>query len=86
MIPELPIRRVAPQRRAPRIRRPASTQSTTRPKCKTVVELVAVGIVDLVLILAIFHPAFVRSIFTSMPMTVTELSATVTTATSWGGA
>jgi hypothetical protein len=51
-----------------------------------VVELVAVGIVDLVLIVAMFHPGIVRSIFTSMPMTVTELSATVTTATSWGGA
>jgi hypothetical protein len=53
---------------------------------KIVVELVAVGIVDLVLILAIFHPGIMRSIFTSMPMTVTELSATVTTATTWGGA
>jgi hypothetical protein len=49
-------------------------------------ELVAVGIADLVLILAIFHPGIVRSIFTSMPMTITELSAAVTTATSWGGA
>jgi hypothetical protein len=51
-----------------------------------VVELVAVGIVDLVLIVAMFHPVIVRSIFTSMPMTVTELSATVTAATSWDGA
>jgi hypothetical protein len=51
-----------------------------------VVELVAVGIVDLVLILAICHPGNVRSIFTSLPMTITELSATLTTATSGGGA
>jgi hypothetical protein len=51
-----------------------------------VVQLVVVGIVDLVLILAIFHPGIVRSIFTSLPMTITVLSATVTTATSWGGA
>ncbi len=86
MIPELPVRRVAPQRRFPRVRHPASTQSSTRPMRKTVVELVAVGIVDLILIVAMFHPGIVRSIFTSMPMTVTELSATVTTATSWGGA
>jgi hypothetical protein len=50
------------------------------------VELVAVGIVDLVLIVAMFHPAFVRSIFTSMPKTITETTATLTTATSWGGA
>jgi hypothetical protein len=50
------------------------------------VELVVVGIVDLVLILAMFNPGIVQSIFTSMPMTVTELSATVTMATSWGGA
>ena len=54
-------------------------------KRKTVVELVAVCIVDLVLIVALFHPGIVRSIFTSMPMTVTELSAVVTTATSWSG-
>ena len=85
MIPELPVRRIA-RRGFPRVRRPTSTQSTTRPKRTTVVELVAVGIVDLVLIVALFHPGIVRSIFTSMPMTVTELSATVTTATSWGGA
>jgi hypothetical protein len=51
-----------------------------------VVELVAVGIVDLVLILAICHPGIVRSIFTSLPMTITEPTATLTTATSWGGA
>jgi hypothetical protein len=51
-----------------------------------VVELVVVGIVDLVLIVAIFHPAIVRSIFTSMPMTITLLTPTLTTATSWGGA
>jgi hypothetical protein len=53
---------------------------------KTAVEVVAVGIVDLVLMVALFHPGIVRSIFTSLPMTVAELSATVTTATSWGGA
>ena len=53
---------------------------------KTVVELVAVGIVDLILIVAMFHPGIVRSIFMSMPVTITVLSATVTTATSWGGA
>lgn len=64
MIPELPLRRVAPQRRAARVRRPASMQSLTAAKRKTVVEVVAVGIVDLVLIVAMFHPAFVRSIFT----------------------
>jgi len=86
VIPELPVRRVAPQRRATRVHHPASTQSTTRPKRTTVMELVAVGIADLVLILAMFHPGIVRSIFTSMPMTITELSAAVTTATSWGGA
>ncbi len=85
MIPELPVRRVA-RRGFPRVRRPASTQSTTRPKRTTVVKLMAVGIVDLVLIVAMFHPGIVRNIFTSMPMTITELSATVTTATSWGGA
>jgi hypothetical protein len=39
-------------------------QSLTAAKRKTVVEVVAVGIVDLVLIVAMFHPAFVRSIFT----------------------
>jgi hypothetical protein len=60
-------------------------QSTTRAKRTTVVQLVAVGIVDLVLIVAMFHPAIVRSIFTSMPMTITGLTAKVTTATSWGG-
>ena len=86
MIPELPLRRVAPRRQAPRVRRPASSYSSKRPGRTTVVELVAVGIVDLVLIVAMFHPGIVRSIFTSMPMTVTELSATVTTATTWGGA
>ena len=85
MIPELPVRRDAPQRRYARVRHSASRQSTIRPKRTTVVELVAVGIVDLVLIVAIFHPGIVRSIFTSMPMTVTELSATHTTATSWSG-
>ena len=53
---------------------------------KTAVEVVAVGIVDRVLIVAMFHPGIVRSIFTSLPMTITVLSATVTTATSWGGA
>ena len=53
---------------------------------KTVVELVAVGIVDLVLIVAMFHPGIVRSIVTSMPMTATVRSATLTTATSGGGA
>jgi hypothetical protein len=86
VIPDLPVRRVAPQRRAPRVRHPASTQSSTRPMRKTAVEVVAVGIVDLVLMVALFHPGIVRSIFTSLPMTVAELSATVTTATSWGGA
>jgi hypothetical protein len=86
VIPELPVRRVVPQRGAPRVRRPASTQLLTGAKRKTVVELVAVGIVDLVLIVAMFHPAFVRSIFTSMPMTITSPTATLTTATSWGGA
>jgi len=86
VIPELPVRRVAPQRGAPQVRRAASTQSSTRPMRTTVVELVAVCIVDLVLIVALFHPGIVRSIFTSMPMTVTELSPTHTTATSWGGA
>ena len=81
MIPELPVRRVA-RRGARQPRRPASTQSTTRPKRTTVVELVAVGIVDLVLIVAMFHPGIVRSIFTSLSMTITVF----TTATSWGGA
>jgi len=86
VIPELPVRRVAPRRQAPRVRRPASSYSSTRPKRATVVQLALVGIVDLVLIVAMFHPAIVRSIFTSMPMTITVLSATLTTATSWGGA
>ena len=86
MIPDLPVRRVAPQRGAPWVRRAAYSYSSTRPKRTTVVELVVVGIVDLVLILAMFNPGIVQSIFTSMPMTVTELSATVTMATSWGGA
>jgi hypothetical protein len=54
-------------------------------KRSTVVQLAFAVIVDLVLIVAIFHPGIVRSIFTSMPMTVTELSAVVTTATSWSG-
>jgi hypothetical protein len=51
-----------------------------------VVELVAVGIVDLILILAMFHPGIVRNIFTSMPMTMTVLTPTLTMATNWGGA
>jgi hypothetical protein len=51
-------------------------------KRKTVVELVAVCIVDLVLIVALFHPGIVRSIFTSMPMTIPVLTATLTTAMS----
>jgi hypothetical protein len=51
-----------------------------------VVQLAFVGLVDLVLIVAMFHPAIVRSIFTAMPMTITVITATVTTATSWGGA
>ena len=85
MIPELPVRRVA-RRGAPRVRRLASTQSTTRPKRTTVVELVAVGIVDLILIVALFHPGIVRSIFTSMPMTIPVLTAMLTPATGWGGA
>ena len=50
------------------------------------VELVAVGVVDLVLIVAMFHPAITRSVFASIPMTATELSATLTTATSGGAA
>jgi hypothetical protein len=86
VIPELPVRRVAPQRRAPRVRNSASTHSPTRPKRTTAVQLALVGIVDLVLIVAMFHPAIVCSIFTSMPMTITVLSATATTAPSWGGA
>jgi hypothetical protein len=51
-----------------------------------VVELVAVGVIDLVLILAMFHPALTRSVFASMPMTATVLTATISTATSGGGA
>ena len=85
MIPELPVRRVA-RRGFPRVRRAASSYSSTRPKRTTVVQLVAVGIVDLVLIVAMFHPGIVRNIFTSMPMTITVLTPTLTTATSWGGA
>ena len=50
------------------------------------VQLAFVGVVDLVLIVAMFHPTITRSIFTSMPMTVTEFTATLTTATSGGGA
>ena len=84
MIPELPVRRVAPRRRPTRVRRPSSTQSSTRPKRTTVIQKLAVGIVDLVLIVAMFHPGIERSIFTSMPMTITDLTATVTT--SGGGA
>jgi len=49
-----------------------------------VVRLVVVGTIDLVLIVAMFHPGIERSIFTSMPMTITDLTATVTT--SGGGA
>jgi len=86
VIPELPVRWIAPHRRAPRVRHSASTHSSTRPKRTTVVQLTLVGIVDVVLIVAIFHPGIVRSIFTSMPMTITVLSATATTAPSWGGA
>jgi hypothetical protein len=85
VIPELPVRRVA-RRGLSRVRRSASTQSSTRAKRTTVVQLAFVGIVDLALIVAMFHPGIVRSIFTSMPMTITVLSATVTMATSWGGA
>ena len=85
MIPELPVRRVAPRRGTQRVRHPASTQSTTRPKRTTVVELVLVGIVDLVLIVAMFHPGIVRNIFTSMPMTITVLTPTLTSATTWSG-
>jgi hypothetical protein len=61
-------------------------QSAIRPKRTTVVELVAVGIVDLVLIVAMFHPGIVRSIFTSLPMTITVPTAMLKTATSWSGA
>jgi len=86
VIPELPVRRVAPQRRYAHVRHSASRQSTTRPKRTTVVELVAVGIVDLILIVALFHPGIVRSIFTSMPMTIPVLTAMLTPATGWGGA
>ena len=86
MIPELPLRRVAPRRRPPRVHSAASSQSSTRPKRTTVVQLALVGITDLVLIVAMFHPAITRNIFTSMPMTITELSAALTTAASWGGA
>jgi len=86
VIPELPVRRVAPKRRVPRVSRPASSQSPTKAKRTTVVQLAFVGLVDLVLIVAMFHPGIVRSIFTSMPMTITVRSATLTTATSWGGA
>ncbi len=86
MIPELPVRRVTPQRGASRVRRPPSTQSSTRAKRATVVQLAFVGLVDLVLIVAMFHPGIVRGIFTSMPMPITVLTATVATATSWGGA
>ena len=86
MIPELPVRRVTPQRRSPRVRHPASSCLSTRAKRKTVVELVAVGIVDLVLIVAMFHSGIVRSIFTSLSMTITVLTPTLTTVTSWGGA
>ena len=81
MIPELPVRLVA-RRGVPRVRRSASSYSSTRPKRTTVVQLVFVGIVDLVLIVAMFHPGIVRSIFTSLSMTITVF----TTATSWGGA
>ena len=86
MIPELPVRRFAPKRRAPRVHSAASTQSSTRAKRATVVQLAFVGLVDLVLIVAMFHPGIVRGIFTSMPMTNTVRSATLTMATSWGGA
>jgi hypothetical protein len=51
-----------------------------------VVQLVAVGVIDLVLIVAMFHPAIVCSFFASLPMTATVPTATVTTATSGGGA
>ena len=84
MIPELPPRRGAPQRRVPRVHSAASTQSSTRAKRTTVVELATVGVVDLVLILAMFHPGIVRGIFTSMPTAATLRSAMVTM--SGGGA
>ena len=84
MIPELPVRRVAPRRRAKRVHSAASSYSSTRPKRATVVRLVVVGTIDLFLIVAMFHPGIERSIFTSMPMTITDLTATVTT--SGGGA
>jgi len=51
-----------------------------------VVQLVVVGTIDLVLIVAMFHPGIVRSIVTSMPMTATELTAPISTVTSWGAA
>jgi len=86
VIPELPTRRVAPRRRTPRVRRPASWYSSRRPKRTTVVQLVVVGTIDLVLIVAMFHPGIVRSIVTSMPMTATELTAPISTVTSWGAA
>ena len=86
MIPELPLRRVAPRRQAPRVRRPSSSYSSKRPGRTTVVQLVAVGVIDLVLIVAMFHPAIVCSFFASLPMTATVPTATVTTATSGGGA
>jgi len=86
VIPKLPVRRFTPKRRARRVRHSASTQSSTRAKRTMVVRLAFVGVVDLVLIVAMFHPGIVRSIFTSMPMTITVRSATLTTATSWGGA
>lgn len=84
MIPELPVRRVA-RRGAPRVRRPTSSQSSTRAKRTTVVQLAFVGIVDVVLIVAMFHPGIIRSIFTSLSMTITVLTPTLTTATSWSG-
>jgi len=84
VIPELPVRRFAPKRRVSRVRHSASTHSSTRPKRATVVQLAFVSLVDLVLIVAIFHPGIVRSIFTSMPMTATVRSATLTMATSGG--
>ena len=86
MIPELPVRRFASRCRASRVRHSASSESSTRAKRTTVIQLAFVGIVDLVLIVAMFHPGIVRSIFTSMPMTATVRTATFTTATSWGGA
>jgi hypothetical protein len=50
-----------------------------------VVQLAFVGIVDVVLIVAMFHPGIIRSIFTSLSMTITVLTPTLTTATSWSG-